>query len=53
MIVDGLTNEEISQELNISHNTVKAHVSAVLRALGVISRVKAAAAVRKTAMVSS
>ena len=41
MIADGLLNKQIAYELDISESTVKQHVSAVLRKLGVINRTKA------------
>ncbi|MEE4279214.1 MAG: response regulator transcription factor [Halieaceae bacterium] len=37
----GQSNKEIAYELNIAETTVKAHVSAILRKLGVHSRLKA------------
>jgi DNA-binding NarL/FixJ family response regulator len=37
----GQANKEIAYELNIAETTVKAHVSAILRKLGVHSRLKA------------
>lgn len=41
MVADGLLNKQIAYELEISESTVKQHVSAVLRKLGVINRTKA------------
>ena len=43
MIVDGLSNKEIARELKLGDGTVKVHVAAVLRALGVSKRSAAAA----------
>lgn len=43
LIVDGLRNSEIAARLSLSEKTVDHHVSAILRKLGVSSRVKAAA----------
>lgn len=43
LIVDGLRNSEIAAGLSLSEKTVDHHVSAILRKLGVSSRVKAAA----------
>jgi DNA-binding NarL/FixJ family response regulator len=37
----GQSNKEIAYELSIAETTVKAHVSAILRKLGVHSRLKA------------
>jgi DNA-binding NarL/FixJ family response regulator len=41
MIKDGLLNKQIAYELAISEATIKAHVSAILRKLGVINRTQA------------
>ena len=41
MVSDGLLNKQNAYELAISESTVKQHVSAVLRKLGVINRTKA------------
>lgn len=41
MVSDGLLNKQIAYELAISESTVKQHVSAVLKKLGVINRTKA------------
>ncbi|MEO1245928.1 MAG: LuxR C-terminal-related transcriptional regulator [Pseudomonadota bacterium] len=43
LLIDGRSNVEIAFELSISVNTVKAHVSAVLRVLEVPTRGRAAA----------
>lgn len=42
MIVDGKLNKQIAAELDIAEQTVKGHVSTILRKLGVASRTKAA-----------
>lgn len=41
LVCQGLLNKQIAHELGISPSTVKAHVSAAYRALGVQSRVGA------------
>ena len=43
-IADGLSNKMIARELDITHGTVKLHVKAILRKLGLRSRVEAAVA---------
>ncbi|MEQ8663643.1 MAG: response regulator transcription factor [Gammaproteobacteria bacterium] len=45
-IVEGASNKTIGRELGISEATVKAHVSAVFRTLGVSNRTQAARAAR-------
>jgi DNA-binding NarL/FixJ family response regulator len=42
MIVDGKLNKQIAGDLAIAEQTVKVHVSAILRKLGVGSRTQAA-----------
>ncbi|CAO3439085.1 LuxR C-terminal-related transcriptional regulator [Azospirillum endophyticum] len=42
MIVDGKLNKQIAGELNVSEQTVKVHVSSILRKLNVVSRTQAA-----------
>jgi len=43
LIVRGLSNKEIARELNLGEGTVKVHVAALFRTLGVTSRSAAAA----------
>jgi DNA-binding NarL/FixJ family response regulator len=45
-LVEGKSNKQIARELAISDMTVKAHVTAVLRSLGVETRAQAIVAVR-------
>lgn len=48
MVSEGLLNKQIAYELAISESTVKQHVSAVLKKLGVINRTKAGIAFKNT-----
>ncbi len=41
-LVNGLTNKEIAQALDISYETVKEHVQHILRKIGVTDRTQAA-----------
>jgi NarL family two-component system response regulator LiaR len=41
LLVQGLSNTEISQELSVTHSTVKAHVSNILSKMGASSRAEA------------
>lgn len=47
LIMRGRTNKHICRELNLAEPTVKNHVTAILRALGVSSRTEAVLAVTK------
>ena len=42
MVCDGLLNKQIAYELSVSEATVKAHVTAIFRKLGVRTRTQAA-----------
>ena len=46
MISQGLPNKQIAHALSVGEPTVKAHVTAILRKLGVTSRTQAAIAAR-------
>lgn len=45
LLLKGLPNKLIAREMNLSVETIKDHVAAVLRALGVSSRTQAVLAV--------
>ena len=47
LLEQGMSNKAIARELDIGEITVKAHVSAILRKLGVDNRVQAVVAARK------
>lgn len=47
LIAEGLSNKEIARRLGLSENTVKIHVSAVFRVLGVHNRTQAAVVARQ------
>ncbi len=47
----GLSNKEISRELNLSEKTVKAHITAIFRTLNVVNRLQAAAVARDAALI--
>jgi DNA-binding NarL/FixJ family response regulator len=46
MLMQGLLNKQIAYELDVSEATIKAHVTAILRKLGVHSRTQAVIAAR-------
>jgi len=52
LLGEGKSNKEIARVLELSENTVKIHVAAVLKALGVNNRTKAAMVARKLGMVA-
>jgi hypothetical protein len=47
LLCEGLPNKLICRKLNISAGTVKAHISSILRELGVASRLQAVVAARR------
>lgn len=49
----GLTNKEISRELELSEKTTKSHITAIFKALGVVNRTQAAATARRIGIVSN
>jgi two-component system, NarL family, nitrate/nitrite response regulator NarL len=48
----GLTNKEISRALKLSEKTTKSHITAIFKALGVVSRTQAASAARHAGIVT-
>lgn len=48
----GLSNKEISRELELSEKTTKSHITAIFKALGVVNRTQAAAAARRAGIVA-
>jgi DNA-binding NarL/FixJ family response regulator len=50
-VAEGHSNAIIALELELSEKTVKAHVTAIFRALNVVSRTQAAAAGRETGLI--
>jgi DNA-binding NarL/FixJ family response regulator len=52
LLCEGLTNKDISRKLAIGNATVKIHVSSILRALNVTSRLQAAIAARRMGLVA-
>lgn len=51
LVLEGKSMKHIARELNLSPNTVKTHVSAVLRALGVTTRTQAIVAASRMGLV--
>jgi two-component system nitrate/nitrite response regulator NarL len=47
----GLSNKEIGRELLVAERTVKAHVTAIFKSLGVVNRMQAVEAARRTALI--
>ena len=50
LLCEGLPNKLICRRLNISSGTVKAHISSILRELGVSSRLQAVVAARESGL---
>lgn len=53
LVAEGFSNREIAEKLDLSENTVKVHVHAVLKMLGAKNRTQAAAEARKARLVPS
>jgi len=51
LLSQGKSNKLIARELELSEKTVKAHVTAVFRALGVVNRTQAAIAARRRGLI--
>lgn len=52
LMLQGRTNKDISRELHISENTIKVHVTAVLKVLGVANRIQAVLAAQRLGLIS-
>jgi DNA-binding NarL/FixJ family response regulator len=52
LVVNGYSNQEIADELNIAHNTVKNHLRSILSKLEVKNRAQAAAYAVRHGLVS-
>lgn len=52
LLGEGKSNKEIAWQLNLSEHTIKVHVAAVLRVLGVNNRTKAAMVARELGLVT-
>ena len=50
LLCEGLPNKLICRRLNVSSGTVKAHISSILRELGVTSRVQAVVVARNSSL---
>jgi DNA-binding NarL/FixJ family response regulator len=48
----GLSNKEISRALDLSEKTIKSHITAIFKALGVVNRTQAAAAARSAKIIA-
>ncbi|EJT85140.1 two component LuxR family transcriptional regulator [Pseudomonas putida S11] len=53
MVCEGLLNKQIAYELNVSEATIKAHVTAIFRKLGVRTRTQAALLLQQLESVAS
>jgi DNA-binding NarL/FixJ family response regulator len=53
MVCDGLLNKQIAYELSVSEATIKAHVTAIFRKLGVRTRTQAALLLQQMASIPS
>ena len=52
LLGDGLSNKRIARELGLSENTVKIHVTAILRALQLDNRAQASIVAQKMGLTS-
>lgn len=53
MVCEGLLNKQIASELSVSEATIKAHVTAIFRKLGVRTRTQAALLLQQLESISS
>jgi two-component system, NarL family, nitrate/nitrite response regulator NarL len=52
-VCQGKTNKQIATELGLSEKTVKAHVTAIFKVLGVVNRTQAVLVARRVGMITS
>jgi len=52
-VCQGKTNKQIASELGLSEKTVKAHVTAIFKVLGVVNRTQAVLVARRMGLVTS
>ena len=52
-VCQGKTNKQIATELGLSEKTVKAHVTAIFKVLGVVNRTQAVLVARRVGMIAS
>lgn len=52
LLAEGKSNKLIARELDLSEKTVKSHITAVFRALGVVNRTQAALEARKRGLIA-
>ena len=53
LVVQGKTNKQIATELGLSEKTVKAHVTAIFKVLGVVNRPQAVLVARRVGMITN
>jgi two-component system nitrate/nitrite response regulator NarL len=51
LVCEGRSNKEIARMLGLSDNTVKAHITAIFKALNVVNRMQACAAAKQAALI--
>ncbi len=52
-LCEGKTNKQVATDLGLSEKTVKAHVTAIFKVLGVVNRTQAVLAARRIGMITS
>jgi DNA-binding NarL/FixJ family response regulator len=52
-VCQGKTNKQIATELGLSEKTVKAHVTAIFKVLGVVNRTQAVLVARRVGMMNT
>jgi DNA-binding NarL/FixJ family response regulator len=52
-LCQGKTNKQIATEMGLSEKTIKAHVTAIFKILGVVNRTQAVVAARRIGMITT